>query len=185
MSYLPEDLGCLLYIRQEINMRKPSHVLLVLMLLTGCASTPQVTEEISWQQAKAQIPADNVLLYVVRPSSYLGSAQRYKITINGKHAADIETGKYFPQLVPPGTVRISAETIPSLLNFGLGLAFMGKPELILKAGSGEIVFINVEVAFSGGPKLTVVESEIGERLVKNASKTKAKNRVRLDLICYC
>lgn len=155
-------------------MRIPSHALLVLMMLTGCASTPQVKEEIPWQQVKAQIPADNALLYVVRPSSYVGSAQRYKITINGNHAADIETGKYFSQLVPSGTVRISAETIPSLLNIGLGLALMGKPEVILKAGSGEIVFINVEVAFSGGPKLTLVESGIGERLVEDASKIEAK-----------
>lgn len=154
-------------------MRNLSYVLLVLMMLTGCASAPQVTEEIPWQQVKAQIPADNSLLYVVRPSSYVGSGQRYKIAINGNHVADIETGKYFSQLVPSGTVRISAETIPSLLNFGLGLLLMDKPELTLKAGSGEIIFINVEVAFSGGPKLTVVESGIGESLVKDASKIEA------------
>ena len=45
--------------------------------------------------------------------------------------------------------------------------------LTSKAGPREIVFINVEVSFSGGPKLTSVESGLGERLVKHTRKTEA------------
>lgn len=148
-------------------------VFLAGFLVTGCASNPLVSEEIPWQQVKAEIPAGKALVYVVRPFSNAAAGNKYSIRINGTHVADMKTGTYFSYLVASGEVHVSAATVSSILNLGLALAFMGKPELTSKAGSGEIVFINVEVAFSGGPKLTSVESGLGERLVKDASKIEA------------
>ena len=151
-------------------MRMLMPAFLAVFLFTGCAGSPQVREEIPWQKVKVEIPADKALVYIVRPFSWVGGVQQYKISINGAHVANLETGTYFSYLVPSGEVHVSAETIPSIYNLGLGLAFMGKPVLTPKAGPREIVFINVEVSFSGGPKLTSVESGLGERLVKDASK---------------
>jgi hypothetical protein len=148
-------------------------VFLAGFLVTGCANSPRVSEEIPWQQVKAEIPAGKALVYVVRPFSNAAAGNKYSIRINGTHIVDMKTGTYFSYLAPAGEVHISAETVPNILNLGLALAFMGKPELTSKAGPGEIVFINVEVAFSGGPKLTSVESGLGERLVKDASKIEA------------
>ena len=139
---------------------------------SGCATTPKVTEEIPWQQVKTQIPPNNSLLYVVRPPRYGGSANRYKIIINGTHIADMVTGTYFSYLVQSGDVNVSAEAKANILNFGLALAFMGKPELALTTIPGEIYFVNVGVGFSGGPTLTRVESPEGESLIKKSKKTK-------------
>lgn len=144
------------------------------IMLVGCAATPpspHESEEVPWQQVKTQIPPGSSLLYVVRPANLSSSANRYKIRINGVHVADMQTGSYFSYQVPAGDVNISAETVPSFMNFGLALAMMGKPSLVLTTIPGEIYFVNVGVAFSGGPTLSVVESEKGKSLVTKAKKT--------------
>lgn len=151
-------------------MRMLMPAFLAVFLFTGCAGSPQMSEEIPWQQVKTEIPADKALVYVVRPYGFMGSANQYTININGNYVASLETGTYFSYLVPSGEVHVSADTVPNILNLGLARAFMGKPEMTLKAGPGKIIFINVEVSFSGGPKLTSVESGLGERLVKDARK---------------
>lgn len=151
-------------------MRTLMLVLVGCIALAGCATTPQVIEEIPWQHVKTQIPPNNSLLYVVRPPRYGGSANRYKISINGTHVADMATGAYFSYLVPSGDLHISAETVPNILNFGLALAFMGKPKLTLTTIPGEIYFVNVGVDSAGGPTLASVESQVGESLIKETKK---------------
>ena len=148
------------------------------LFLSGCATTSQVGEEISWQQVKTQIPSNNSLIYVVRPEKFVGSANLYKIIINNAHVADIPTGKYFSYLVSPGNVLINAETKPNILNFGLGLAFMPKPELSLTTTPGEIYFVNVGVSFSGGPTLTRIEPEEGESLIEKSKKIDTLQKIK-------
>jgi len=140
------------------------------LVLAGCATTPQVNEEIPWQQLKTQIPPNNSLLYVVRPQCLSGSGNRYKIIINGTHIAIMPTGKYFSYLVPSGEVHVSAETVPNIFNFGFALVFMGKPVLTLTTTPGEIYFVKVGVDYAGGPTLTSVESRMGESLIKETKK---------------
>ncbi len=148
-------------------------VLVGFLVLTGCAKDPQVIKKTSLQQEKIYIPPNKSLLYIVRPSRYGGSANRYKISIKGRHAADMATGTYFSYLVPSGNVDVSADTVPSILNFGLALAFMGKPKLTLTTIPGKIYFVNVGVSFSGGPTLTNVKTQVGEPLIKKTKKIEA------------
>lgn len=151
-------------------MRTLMLVLVGCIALAGCATTPRVVDEIPRPQLKIQIPPNNSLLYVVRPFSYSASANRYKISINETHVANIANGTYFSYLVPSGDVHVSAETVPNFLNFGLALAFMRKPKLTLMTTPGKVYFINVGVSFSGGPTLTNVESKVGESLIKKTRK---------------
>lgn len=129
-------------------------------------------EALQQKQEKIHIPAKKSLVYIVRPYSYVASAQQYKININGKDAAVIKTGTFFPYLVPSGNVNISAETEASILNFGLGLLMMEKPTLTLSTLPGKTYYINVEYTFSGGPKLTHISPQEGAPLVKEAKKLK-------------
>lgn len=148
-------------------------IFLVGLLISGCASTPQLNEEIPWQQIKAEIPVGKGLICVIRPFDHAASLKKYSISINGVHVADMRTGTYFCYQVPSGEVRISAETTPTtptIFDLGLAKVFMGKPELNLKTRTEEVLFVNVEVAFSGGPKLASIESALGERLAKESSK---------------
>ena len=143
-------------------------------LFNGCTNDPQVIEKESLQQKeeKIHIPAKKSLVYIVRPYSYVASAQQYKININGKDVEVIKTGTYFSYLVPSGNVNISAETEASILNFGLGLLMMEKPTLTLSTLPGKTYYINVEYTFSGGPKLTQVSPQEGKPLVQKAKKLK-------------
>ena len=110
------------------------------------------------------------VIYFVRPAKVAASGQHYIINIQGKPVAVMETGTYFPYLVPSGKIDISAKSKPSILNFGLALAFMAEPELTLMTSPGKTYYINVGVAFSGGPTLTSVNSQVGEPLVKKSRK---------------
>lgn len=148
-------------------------LILVGLLAAGCASKPPVREEIPWQQVKAQIPAGQVRVYAVRPFSNAAAGNQYSIRINGEHMTNIRTGSYFSCLVPSGDIKISAATVPNIFNIGLAQTLMGRPELTLKADAGEIVFINIGVAFSGGPVLGSAEPELGKRLVSEARKIEA------------
>ena len=155
-------------------MKRLIFIVFSLLVVTGCTNDPQVIEKTALQQKheKIHIPPNKSLLYIVRPARIAASGQHYKININGKHIAVMETGTYFPYLIPSGTVDISAESKPSILNFGLALAFMAKPKLTLTALQGKTYFINVGVAFSGGPTLTHISQEDGEPLVHKARKIK-------------
>jgi hypothetical protein len=166
--------GIVKFLIMKNGMRSLAFAFLGATLLVGCAETPPVSEEINFETVKSQIPAGNSLLYVVRPAAYSGSANLYKMSINGTHVLDLKTGTYFSYLVPAGEVRVNSETVPSILNFGLALAFMGKPELTFKTDEKEIYFIDVEVGFSGGPVLSKVESSVGESLVRKAKKVQVQ-----------
>lgn len=163
-----EGVGMVKLLVMKNESRLLAFAFLSAILLVGCAETPPVTEEINFKTVKSQIPAGSSLLYVVRPTAYGGSANLYKMSINGTHVLDMKTGTYFSYLVPAGEVRVNSETVPNILNFGLALAFMGKPELTFKTDEKEIYFIDVEVGFSGGPVLSKVESSVGESLVRKS-----------------
>src|SRR6185312_11422798 len=73
--------------RYAMRMLMPAF--LAVFLFTGCAGSPQMSEEIPWQQVKTEIPADKALVYVVRPYGFMGSANQYTININGNYVASL------------------------------------------------------------------------------------------------
>ncbi len=145
--------------------------MLGVLVVAGCAANPQSSSSpINWDQMKANIPAGQALILVVRPANAMGSANLYTIAINGKAVADLPTDAYVSQSVPAGDIEVSAKAVPNVLNVPLGWALMAKPVLKIKASPGEIVFVDVEVEFAGGPKLGVVTSGVGAHLVQNVRK---------------
>lgn len=146
--------------------------LIALFLIAGCASSPDVTREIAWNEVKSHIPADMSQIYVVRPEKYSGSANRFIITINGEPVAGMKTGTYFSHLVPPGQTQLTAKTEPNILNFGLALAFMAKPQIEIQTEAGAVYFVQVDVGFSGGPVLLIVDATLGQKLVNDARESK-------------
>jgi hypothetical protein len=109
-------------------------------------------------------------IFVVRPQQFSSSANRFIITMNEEPVAAIATGTYLSRLVAAGSTKLTAKTKPSILNFGLGLAFMGEPKLDWQAEAGEIYFVHVDVGFSGGPKLRLVDPSVGQQLVDEAQE---------------
>ncbi|OOZ22216.1 hypothetical protein BOW34_10510 [Solemya velum gill symbiont] len=132
---------------------------------------PTVKQEKAAQWKHPDIPRGQALIYIVRPSRYSGSANTYRISINGTPIADLKTGFYFTHFIQPGVIRISAMTRANILNFGLSLAMMGKPAMELNTSKGEIHFIEVEVDFAGGPSLQVVDASTGESFLIKAKRT--------------
>jgi hypothetical protein len=145
--------------------------ILAALILAACANNPPTSKtSLDWDQIKANIPTGQVLIFVVRPANAAGSANLYRIAINGEMVADMPTDAYFSRSAAAGTIEVSANAVPNLLNIGLGLGFMGKPILKVKAEPGDMVFLYVDVDFFGGPKLSVVSPGVGEHLVQDARK---------------
>jgi len=144
--------------------------LLAVILLGGCVSNPPKTEPIAWQALAGEIPDGMAQIYVVRPSAYVGSANRYLVEINGEKIGVIRTGYYIVHEARAGELRVKAKTEANVVNFGLALAFMGEPELQFRVEAGKLYFVRVDVAFSGGPALEVVDLETGKRLVEAAQR---------------
>jgi hypothetical protein len=151
-------------------MRGGLYLLAVALLLGGCVSNPPVSEPIPWETVSSTIPEGMAQVYIVRPQAMASSANRYLIRVNGQDIGSVRTGYYIVHQATAGDVRISAKTEANILNFGLALAFMGEPEIQFLAQSGGVYFVRVDVGFSGGPKLAVVDASAGETLVNAAQK---------------
>lgn len=145
-------------------------VFAVALLLGGCVSNPTAKDPIAWQTVRAEIPEGIAELYVVRPQAMASSANRYLIELNGEEIGSVRTGYYVVSRTPAGDITVKAKTEPSLLNFGFALAFMGEPEIEFQVEPGHVYFVRVDVGFSGGPKLAVVDAPTGEQLVNAAQK---------------
>ena len=79
-------------------------------------------------------------------------------------------GEYFSHPIPPGKLQLFAETKNTFLNFGLLSSSREKSEITLDTHFGKIYFVKVEVGKLAGPRLTPIESEEGERLIKDTQK---------------
>jgi hypothetical protein len=151
-------------------MRVGLYLLAIALLVGGCASNPPVSEPIAWETVSSDVPEGMAQLYVVRPEAFAGSANRYLIQLNGLEIGSVRTGYYIVHQATAGDVTISAKTEASILNFGLALAFMGESEVQFRAEPSGVYFVRVDVGFSGGPKLLVVDASTGKQLVNAAQK---------------
>ncbi len=141
----------------------------VTLLLGGCVSNPTITNPVNWEQVHSQVSDGMAQVYIVRPEAYVGSANRYLIQINNEEVGTLRTGYFIARPTRVGDVVVKASTQANILNFGLGLALMGEPELQFQAQPGGLYFVRVDVGFSGGPKLQLVDTTSGKELV-NAAK---------------
>jgi hypothetical protein len=151
---------------------------LTALLLAGCAGAEAVQEpapaspsQIAGQLADIEVPEGQALVYLYRPSNFMGSANIYRLSINGVEVADMPIGTRFAQAVPPGPTAVEGRTLPNILNFGLGLLVMETPRLDFAAEEGKVNFILVSPGFAGGPQLS--HAEPGEAAAKVAKLTPA------------
>ena len=128
---------------------------IAIFLLAGC-ETPQPTPtSASDNQGTTSfvptVPADRASVVFFRGNEFAGSANLYRVFVNGTAVADMPTGTRHVQEVSPGTVNLNAETVANILNVGLGLVIMEKPHLQLQAKAGELYVIEIDPGFAGGP----------------------------------
>jgi hypothetical protein len=78
--------------------------------------------------------------------------------------ADMGNGEFVACTVAPGRVQLMAQPLPRMLMGPMALAMMEPSALSFDAKQGEVYFVDVQIAFSGGPSLIVsneAEAKIG------------------------
>jgi len=79
-------------------------VVSVLALCFGCATSGPAF------QAVSEIPQDKALVYIYRPSGFIGAGVRYHVAARGDSIVYLEPGGYFPYLTEPGEIEFWAKT---------------------------------------------------------------------------
>ena len=157
-------------------------IILYLVMLAGCGttgptseaegpkvvqpSTPAIGADIAAQLGEVQMPADKALIYLYRPDRYMGSANIYRISINGTPVADMKIARRLPYPVPPGHTTLQGKSLPNILNIGLAYVMMEKPNIVFNTEAGKVYFIDVKTGFAGGPQFDFVDAATGLEAIK-------------------
>lgn len=136
----------------------------LILALAACAETvPTSGTEPIVANAVAMpgvvVPRNKAQIFLFRETAFAGSANAYRISINGQPVGDMAVGTKLTTLVNPGAVTVSAQTVPNILNFGFGLAMMETPSMTLTTRGGATYAIKVSPGFAGGPVLTPVSDQ--------------------------
>lgn len=125
-----------------------NYLLLCLFLLaTGCASLGPVYSKVD------KIPDNAGLVYLYRPSSFLGGGVAYDVKTGGTVITTLHNGGYYPYFSAPGEQEFWAKT-------------EAKSSVTLDVKPGQTYYIKggVGVGFLvGRPHLMVVAPEIAEK----------------------
>jgi hypothetical protein len=157
-------------------------IVFFLVLLEGCGTTgptagdkvPQIVQpptpangaDITAQLGSVLLPSDKALIYLYRPERYMGSANTYRIAINGTPVADMKIGTRLPYPVSPGQTTLQGRSLANILNIGLSLGLMEKPNVAFDAEQGKVYFIDVKTGFAGGPQFDFVSPVTGLEAIK-------------------
>lgn len=131
-----------------INSLTLTLLLLGIFLLPSCAPTLgpafQKTEKIS----------DNVgLVYIYRPSKFIGGGVSYDVRANGVVVTTLYNGGYYPYLAKPGEIEFSAKTEST-----------SAVTIDIKAGQTYYIKGTVGIGIIvGRPHLMIVPAEVGEK----------------------
>jgi len=119
--------------------------LLLVALLSGCASLGPVYQKVE------TVPADRGLVYIYRPSSFVGGGVSYDVKVGETPVTTLYNGGYYPYLSAPGEVEFWAKT-------------ESRSAVTLDVKAGETYFLKGTVGVGllvGRPHLTVVPNETG------------------------
>lgn len=136
--------------------RKLLFTILALGVLAGCETAsvnPSGSEQgqVGDVGVVPEVPAGRASIVFVRGNELAGSANYYRVFVNGKAVADMSTGTKHTQVVAPGPVNLNAETVANVLNIGLGLALMEKPQMQIQAVAGSLYVVELDPGIAGGP----------------------------------
>ena len=122
-------------------------VLSTVFIVTGCAPTLlQVYQRIE------TIPPNKAIVYIYRPSAFIGGGVYYDVKANSKVVTTLWNGGYYPYIADPGEIEFSAKTEST-----------DSVTLDVKTGQAYYVKGTVGVGFLlGRPHLTVVSANIAE-----------------------
>lgn len=121
--------------------------LLVLALVSGCASLGPVYQNVE------MVPQDKGLVYIYRPSSFVGGGVSYDVKVGETPVTTLYNGGYYPYFSDPGEIEFWAKT-------------ESKSAVTLDVKVGETYFVKgtVGVGFLvGRPHLSVVPNETGSQ----------------------
>lgn len=151
-------------------------LLILLGVVAGCATTEQQTVDpvtslidgdITSHLGGVEVSPNEALVYLYRPKRAMGSANVYRVTLNGKPVADLMAGTRFVTAVPAGPTTLQGESKANILNIGLALATMEKPNIVFEAEAQRAYFIDVKTGFAGGPEFVFVNATTGLEAGKN------------------
>jgi hypothetical protein len=123
----------------------------VILLATGCASLGPVYSKID------KIPDNTGLVYIYRPSSFIGGGVSYDVKDGDTVVTTLHNGGYYPYFSSPGEKEFWAKT-------------EAKSSVTLDVKSGQTYYIKGEVGagfFVGHPHLMVVAPEVGEKEIED------------------
>ena len=116
----------------------------------GCASLGKPYEPV------ASIASDKAVVYIYRPSSFVGAAVSYTVNAGTTPVVKLYNGGYFPYVTGPGELELWAQTESK-----------SAVTLDLKAGDRKYVKGTLGVGFLvGRPNLTVVDTALAESEIK-------------------
>jgi len=122
-------------------------LLLSLLLVTGCASLGPVYSKVD------KIPDNAGLVYLYRPSSFIGGGVAFDIKTGETVIATLHNGGYYPYYSPPGEIEFWAKT-------------ESRSSVTLDVKTGQTYYIKGEIGVGfivGRPHLMVVAAEIAEK----------------------
>lgn len=139
-------------------------LLMGLLLVGGCATLGPVYQRV------ATIPEGTGLVYIYRPSSFVGGGVAYDVKVGETVVTTLHNGGYYPYFVKPGEVEFWAKT-------------ESRSAVTLDVKAGEVYYVKGTVGvgfFIGRPHLMVIppataENEIAECKLIPEAKAEAKN----------
>ena len=131
--------------KMRITVVLPS--LMLLVAVSACA--PSLGQEYKRIEV---VPPNKGIVYIYRPSSFIGGAVYYDVKANGKVVTTLYKGGYYPYIADPGEIEFSAKT-------------EGSDSATIDVKLNQVYYLKgtVGVGFLvGRPHLTVVGADVGE-----------------------
>lgn len=123
-----------------------SAFLVGVVLISGCATLGPTFQKID------KTPEGMGLVYIYRPSSFIGAAVSYDVKVGETVITTLYNGGYYPYFAKPGELELWAST-------------EAKSAVTLDVKAGEIYYVKGTVGvgfFVGRPHLIVVPKSVGE-----------------------
>jgi uncharacterized protein DUF2846 len=129
-------------------------VLVMVCLMVGCSAT-----------GKTFVPStptvDSGIIYIYRPSRFLGSGNVWDLRANGTRVTAVQNGGWFAYDSKPGSVTFYSKLRPGLGTLITAL-FMSEKEMItINVEAGEVYFVKFDHA-SKGPYMELVDKDKGK-----------------------